>query len=75
MGITVLHYHTDNGVFTSSEYQDELTKMAQGLTLSGVGAHHQNAVVEQAIGTMVSMARTMMIHARICWPSAIKTAC
>ena len=49
MGVTVLDYHTDNGVFTAREFQDELTKMGQGLTLSGVGAHHQNAMAERAI--------------------------
>jgi hypothetical protein len=46
MGVTVLKYHTDNGVFTAAAYQDELARLGQGLTLSGVGAHHQNAVAE-----------------------------
>ena len=73
MGITVVNSHTDNGVFTSAEFQDELAKMKQELTLSGVGAHHQNAVAERSIGTVVSMARTMMIHAKLRWPSAVST--
>ena len=46
MGITVINYHTDNGVFTAAEYQDELAKLGQGMTLSGVVAHYQNAVTE-----------------------------
>ena len=72
LGITVINYHTDNGVFTAAEYQDELAKLGQGMTLSGVGAHHQNAVAERAIGTIVSMTRTMMIHAKLRWPGTIK---
>ena len=73
MGVTVLNYHTDNGVFTATQFQDELATMQQGLTLSGVGAHHQNAVAERAIGTVTSIARTMMLHAKMRWPSAVKT--
>jgi len=73
MGVTVLNYHADNGIFTASEYQDELAKMGQNLTLSGVGAHHQNAMAERMIGVTVSMARTMMLHAKLRWPKAVKT--
>jgi hypothetical protein len=71
MGVTVLHYHTDNGVFTSSQFQDELSSKEQGLSLSGVGAHHQNAMAEREIGIAFSMARTMMLHAKLRWPKAV----
>ena len=71
MGVTVLSYHTDNGVFTASQFQDELAKMNQDMTLSGVGAHHQNAVAERAIGTVTSMARTMLLHSKMRWPKGI----
>ena len=47
--------------------------MGQDLTLSSVGAHHQNALEEQAIGTVVSMTRTTMLHAKMQWPSSIST--
>jgi lactate dehydrogenase-like 2-hydroxyacid dehydrogenase len=57
MGVVALHYHMDNEVFTTAEFQVELAKLNQGLSLSGVGAHHQNAVAERAIGTVVSLAR------------------
>ena len=71
MGVTVVNYHTDNGVFKAAEFQDELAKLDQNMTFSGVGAHHQNAVAERAIGTVVSMARTMMLHAKMRWPKAV----
>ena len=74
MGVTVLNYHTDNGVFTAAAFQDELAKLAQGMTLSGVGAHHQNAVAERAIGTVTSLARTMMLHAKIRWPKHMSSS-
>ena len=73
MGVTVLNFHTDNGVFTATEFQDELARLGQGMTLSGVGAHHQNAVAERMIGVTVSMARTMMLHAKMRWPKAVTT--
>ena len=56
MGVTVLNYHTDNGVFTAAEFQDELAKNEQNVTFSGVGAHHQNAVAEREIGIIFSLA-------------------
>ena len=72
MGVTVLHYHTDNGVFTAAEFQDELANKEQGLSLSGVGAHHQNAVAERSIGILFSLSRTMMLHAKLRWPKAVE---
>ena len=71
MGVTVLNYHTDNGVFTAAEFQDELSKMEQGMTFSGVGAHHQNAVAEREIGVIFNLARTQMLHAKLRWPKAV----
>ena len=63
MGVTILNYHSDNGVFTAREFQDEISRMEQNLTLSGVGAHHQNAMAERAIGTLTVMTQTAMLHA------------
>ena len=71
MGVTVINYHSDNGVFTAAQFQDELASSEQGLTLSGVGAHHQNAVAEREIGVVFNLARTMMLHAKLRWPKAV----
>ena len=73
MGVTVLTYHSDQGVFTASQFQDELLKRNQVLSYSGTGAQHQNAVAERAIGVIVATARTMMLHAKLRWPDAVKT--
>ena len=40
----------DNGVFKSQAFLEELTKQRQTLTLSSIGAPHQNGVAERAIG-------------------------
>ena len=42
----------------------------QFITFSGVGAHHQNGVAERAIRTVVTWARTMLLHAQLRWPDA-----
>ena len=48
-GVTVQDYCTDNGVYSSKEFMDELAERAQSIQMSGVGAHHQNGVAENAI--------------------------
>ena len=40
----------------------------QTISFSGVGAHHQNGVAERAIRTVVTKARTMLLHAQLRWP-------
>ena len=56
VGITVKSYVTDNGIYTSKDFLDELSKKDQTIRLSGVGAHHQNGVAENAIKNTVRMA-------------------
>lgn len=70
VGVIVQEYRFDNGsAFTSAEFIRELVKQRQVHTYAGVGAHSQNGVAERAILTVVSMARTMMIHSAIHWPA------
>ena len=73
-GIKVKSYHTDNGVFTAKDFYNELLQGNQSLTLSGVGAAHQNAVAERAIKTVVNMARSMLLHAALRSPEGAITA-
>ena len=54
LGVQVQKYHGDNGIFTAQEFQVELEKAEQKMTLSGVGAHHQNGIAERAIRTVVT---------------------
>jgi hypothetical protein len=68
MGVGVQGYQADNGTFTSSADAADLLNQRQHMMFAGVGAHHQNGVTERAIGYIMAMARTMMLHAHIRWP-------
>ena len=61
-------YHTDNGSFNSSEFTEELFKKQQKLRISRAGASHQNGAAEPAIKTVVTMERTMLMHAALRCP-------
>ena len=84
-GVMPQTYMSDNGkAFTSRDFVDHLSKFYQISKFAGVGAHHHNAIAERAIRTIMSIARTMMIHSGIhwpdvsdpgLWPMAVKHAC
>ncbi len=63
----VKHYHGDNGIFSAEEYHRDCDEKGQSQSFSGVGAQHQNARAEQAIQTIMYMARTLMVHASLHW--------
>ena len=85
VGVIPQTYTSDNGrSFTSKDFSEHLSKFYQISKFAGVGAHHQNAQAERAIRTIMSIARTMMIHSGIhwpdvadatLWPMAVKHAC
>ena len=62
-GVTIQSYHSDNGIFNSTDFMEHLNARNQTIRFSGAGAAHQNGIAERAIKTMVNMARTMLIHA------------
>ena len=66
-GVEIKKVHTDNGIFTSKAFRESLGDDHQ-LSLSAVGAHHQNGAAEVNIGKVQRMARAMMLHLRIHWP-------
>ena len=59
-------YHTDNGIFNSSEFMEDLLKKQQKIRFSGAGASHQNGASDRAIKTVVTMASTMVMHDLLC---------
>ena len=82
-GVKVKHYHADNGRFAEPAWKEDCTAQGQRLTFCGVGAHHQNAIVERKIKDLTLTARTLLLHAQrhwpeyisqILWPFAIKCA-
>ena len=70
LGVSVESYHTDNGVYKSAAFTQEIASNFQKIKFSGVGAKWQNGVAENAIKIVVSKARTMMIYAALMWPEA-----
>ena len=64
-GVAIKGYHTDNGIFNSSECMEELLKKQQRIRFSGPGASHQNGEAQRAIKMLVTMARTMLMHAAL----------
>jgi transposase InsO family protein len=67
-GFTVKGYHTDNGIFASTEFREHCSTLKQSLSFSGAHAHHQNGIAERSIGTISSCARANIIHLMLCWP-------
>ena len=68
-GVVIQRYLTDKGsAFTSKEFTQHLQELKQIVRFAGVGAHHQNGHAERHIGTIMSMARTIMLHSAIHWP-------
>ena len=49
LGITILHYHTDNGQFHDNAFHAACEQGGQCLTFYGVNAHFQNGRAEKAI--------------------------
>jgi hypothetical protein len=67
-GVTVKGYRTDNGIFTKLDFLKEIEENLQRISVSGVGAHHQNGVAERGIRTIVTKARSQLLHAQLRWP-------
>ena len=59
---------SDNGVYTSNNFVNELLSKGQGIKHSGFGIHHDNSVAENSIKTTVRTDRTMMIQSALHWP-------
>ena len=72
--VRVQSYQADNGRFAEKAFVDHATSKGQAITYCGVNAHFQNGVAERRIRALQDSARTMLLHAKHRWPSAIDTA-
>ena len=70
-GVTVKHYHCDNGRFADNLWKESCKAKGQSITYCSVNAHHQNAVCERRIQELVNRARSALLHAHDKWPTAI----
>ena len=71
--VTIKHYHADNGRFNDIAFREDCKKSKQKLTFCGVGAHHQNGVIENHIKLLSLNSRTILLHAKRMWPEMIST--
>jgi hypothetical protein len=71
-GATVKAYHADNAPFGFPEFKQDVLNKQQTITYSGVGAHHQIGVAENAIRMITSWARAMLLHSFLHWPGEAK---
>ena len=68
-GVVPQNYQADNGsAFTSAGFSTHLSRFMQVIRFAGAGAHHHNGNAERAIRTVMSIARTMLLHSAIHWP-------
>jgi Integrase core domain. len=70
--VTVKRYHCDNGAFANSKYREDGKIHGQEITFCGVGAHHQNGIVERRIKDLTESARTLLAHGMRMFPEAVK---
>ena len=70
-GVTVKHYHADNGIFNARAFLHAVESANQTITFCGVGAHHQSGVAEHRIRELSELAHTQLLHAQSNNPKAI----
>ena len=63
-GVNIKTYHADNLRFNDKNFAAYLLKGGKTITFCGVGAHHQNAVVESKIKEVYYGGRTILLHAQ-----------
>ena len=70
-GRHVKHYHADNGRFADNGFIDAINSKVQKITFCGVGAHHQNGIIENKNKMLTLGARTLLLHGMRMWPAMI----
>ena len=55
-------------MYKCTTFKEDIAKLKQILTLSGVGTHEKNGVAEQSIGTTINIVCTTMLHQALLWP-------
>jgi hypothetical protein len=74
LGITIKHYHADNGRFADTEFIKSIESNGQTISYSGVNAHFQNGISERRIRDLQEGSRAMlmqMAQSMQCQPLAV----
>ncbi|EJK76133.1 hypothetical protein THAOC_02121 [Thalassiosira oceanica] len=73
-GVTIQHYHCDNGRFADRAFLEACAQQRQVTTFCGVNSHHQNGIAERHIRDLQDQARKQLLFAKQRWPQAIDLA-
>ena len=73
--VQILNYHAYNGIFRANEWIKDCQgePNPQGMSFSGVDAHHTNGISERRIRYVQDSGCTMLFHASHQWKSNITT--
>ena len=66
-------YHVDKGRYAENDFMASLNANNQTIIFCGFGAHHNNGIVEKRIRTVIEISRTILVHAKRCWPECVDT--
>jgi GAG-pre-integrase domain len=72
-GVTVKHYHADNGRFADNGFVNHVSKNRQSISYCGVNAHFQNGMAEKRIRDLQDQTTTMLMHDEAKWPDVISS--
>ena len=70
----IQHYHADSLRFNDKEFKEDCNTYDQTYSYYGIGAHHQNGIVESKNKILLYGARKLLLHARQFWPKVIKAS-
>ena len=70
-GCTARHYHADNGWFSDKGLHKDIDDKGQEITFCGVGAHHQNGIIENRNKQLTLGACTLLLHGMRHWPRMV----
>ena len=70
-GQTFKHYHANNGRFSDNVFVSAVNGKDQNITFCGVGAHHQNRIIENKNKILTTGGRTLLLQGRRMWPNVI----
>lgn len=67
----VKHYHADNGCFADNGFLDAINRKNQKISFCGVGAYHQNEIIENINKLLTVGSRALLLHVMCHWPQMI----
>ena len=73
-GVSIKHYHCDNGQFADNAFKQSSESNHQQLTFCGVNAHFRNGIAEHAIHNLYNSVCKQLLHAHSRWPATIHFA-